>query len=197
MNLPHVEMPGPEGVLVITPARFADARGFFSESYSRAVFQQIGVPCEFVQDNHSLSRQRGTVRGLHFQLAPFAQAKLVRVVRGSIYDVVVDIRRDSPTFGRHIGVDLSAENGRQLFVPAGFAHGFCTLEPDTEVLYKVDVTYSRDHERGVRWNDPVLGIAWPVTERGAVINDRDRQLPVIDDLDDDSRCNDAARGAHR
>lgn len=186
MNLPRVETPVPDGILVITPTRFADARGYFSESYSRAAFQQIGVPCEFVQDNHSLSRQRGTVRGLHFQLAPFAQAKLVRVLRGSIYDVAVDVRRDSPTFGRHIAVDLSAENGRQLFVPAGFAHGFCTLEPDTEVLYKVDVSYSRDHERGVRWNDPVLGIAWPVTGREAVLNDRDRQLPLVDNLDDDS-----------
>jgi dTDP-4-dehydrorhamnose 3,5-epimerase len=186
MNLPHVEMPGPEGVLVITPARFADARGFFSESYSRAAFQQIGVSREFVQDNHSLSRQRATVRGLHFQLAPFAQAKLVRVLRGAIYDVAVDIRRDSPTFGRHIAVDLSAENGHQLFVPAGFAHGFCTLESDTEVLYKVDVPYSRDHERGVRWNDPVLGIAWPVSGQEAVLNDRDRQLPLIDNLGDDS-----------
>lgn len=186
MNLPHVEMSSLEGVLVITPRQFADARGFFSESYSRPAFQQIGVPCEFVQDNHSLSRERGTVRGLHFQVASLAQAKLVRVLRGAVYDVAVDIRRDSPTFGRHIAVDLSAENGRQLFVPAGFAHGFCTLEPDTEVFYKVDAPYSRDHERGVRWNDPVLGIAWPVTEREAVLNGRDRQLPLLDDLDGSS-----------
>lgn len=182
MNLPAVKTTLLGGVLQIEPLRFVDARGFFSETYSRAAYQRIGVSCEFIQDNHSLSRERGTVRGLHFQVAPFAQAKLVRVVRGSVYDVAVDICRTSPTFGRHFGAELSAENGRQLFVPAGFAHGFCTLEPDTEVLYKIDAPYSREHERGVRWSDPLIGIAWPVTESEAVLNSRDRILPSLDEI---------------
>lgn len=182
MNLPHIENTELEGVRVIAPARFGDARGFFSETWSRAAFHEIGVTCDFIQDNHSLSRDRGTIRGLHFQIAPFAQSKLVRVLRGAICDVAVDLRRASPTFGRSVAVILSAENGRQLFVPAGFAHGFCTLEPDTEVFYKVDAPYSRDHERGLRWNDPRLGIAWPVVETEAVLNERDRLLPELDEL---------------
>ncbi len=116
----------------------------------------------FIQDNQPRSRERGTIRGLHFQIAPFAQAKLVRVLRGAAYDVAVDLRRGSPTFGQSVGVELSAERGNQLFVPAGFAHGYCTLEPDTEVFYKVDAPYSREHERGLLWNDPALNIAWPI-----------------------------------
>jgi dTDP-4-dehydrorhamnose 3,5-epimerase len=184
MNLPRVEKTNLAGVLKIDPARFGDERGFFSEVYNRAAFRQVGVTCDFVQDNHSLSRERGTVRGLHFQSAPLAQVKLVRVLRGAIYDVAVDIRRASPTYGNHFGVILSAENGSQLFVPAGFAHGFCTLEPDTEILYKVDAPYSREHERGVRWNDPRLGISWPVKERAAMLNERDKALPLLDDLGD-------------
>jgi dTDP-4-dehydrorhamnose 3,5-epimerase len=182
MNLPRVETTNLEGVLLIEPARFADARGFFSETYSRPAYQEIGVSCEFIQDNHSLSRETGTLRGLHFQIAPFAQAKLVRVVHGSVYDVALDIRRTSPTYGRFFAATLSAGNGRQLFVPAGFAHGFCTLEPDTEVFYKVDASFSREHERGVRWNDPLPGIAWPVPDSEAVLNARDRLLPTLDEL---------------
>jgi dTDP-4-dehydrorhamnose 3,5-epimerase len=135
-----------------------------------------------VQDNHSLSRKPGVIRGLHFQLPPFAQAKLVRVVRGSVLDVVVDIRRGSPSFGHHATVTLSAGNGLQLFVPHGFAHGFCTLEPDTEVLYKVDAYYAPEHERGLLWNDPALAIPWPAA--APEISDKDRCWPSLSDLAD-------------
>lgn len=182
MNLPNVESTNLNGVLLLTPRRFADERGFFSETYNRSALLELGVTCDFVQDNQSMSRQRGTVRGLHFQIAPFAQAKLVRVLRGAILDVALDIRRASPTFGQSFAATLSAENGRQLFIPAGFAHGFCTLESDTEVFYKVDAPYSREHERGVRWNDPALSIAWPVTEREVLVIERDRTLPLLGDL---------------
>ena len=182
MNIPRAERTELDGVLVIVPARHGDARGFFSETYNRAAFREIGVANDFLQDNHSLSRVPGTIRGLHFQIPPFAQAKLLRVLRGAIYDVAVDIRRSSPTYGHRFGVTLSAENGAQLFVPAGFAHGFCTLEPDTEVLYKVDAPYSRDHERGLRWDDPALGIDWPIPESGSTVLDRDRLYPTLDAL---------------
>lgn len=182
MNLPHMEMTKLEGVLKITPERFGDERGFFSETYNRTAFHEIGLRCEFVQDNQSLSRQRGTVRGLHFQIAPFAQAKLVRVLRGAILDVAVDLRRASPGFGRSVSATLSAANGSQLFIPAGFAHGFCTLEPDTEVFYKVDAPYLRDHDRGVRWNDPALSIPWAISNEEAVMTERDRGLPFLSEL---------------
>ncbi len=182
MNLPRVDRTDLDGVLVIVPIRYGDARGFFSETYSQAAFREIGVASDFLQDNHSLSRMPGTVRGLHFQIAPFAQAKLVRVPRGAILDVAVDIRHSSPTYGRSFATRLSAENGAQLFVPVGFAHGFCTLEPDTEVFYKVDAPYSREHERGLRWNDPVLGIDWPIPEGGAMVLERDRLYPTLDNL---------------
>jgi dTDP-4-dehydrorhamnose 3,5-epimerase len=182
MNLPRVEKTELEGVLSILPARFGDTRGYFSESYNQSAFREIGVTSEFVQDNQSQSRDRATVRGLHFQIPPFAQAKLVRVLRGAICDVAVDIRRASRNYGRSVVVILSAENGRQLFVPAGFAHGYCTLEPDTEVFYKVDAPYSREHERGLRWNDPALAISWPVAEASAVLLERDRLQPLLADL---------------
>jgi dTDP-4-dehydrorhamnose 3,5-epimerase len=182
MNLPCVEKTGLEGVLSILPARFGDDRGYFSETYNRSAFHQIGVTSAFVQDNQSLSRDRATVRGLHFQIPPFAQAKLVRVLRGTICDVAVDLRRASRGFGKSAAVVLSAENGRQLFVPAGFAHGYCTLESDTEVLYKVDAPYSREHEKGLRWNDPALGISWPIAETEAVLLERDRFQPLLADL---------------
>ena len=177
--LPLVETTALDGVLQIIPRRFSDARGFFCEAYNRHAFEQVGVRCDFFQDNQSVSRAANTVRGLHFQIPPFAQAKLIRVLRGAIFDVAVDIRHGSPSYGRSFGVALTAENGRQLFVPAGFAHGFCTLERDTEILYKVDAPYSRDHERGLKWNDPVLAIAWPVNETEVVILDRDRDLPAL------------------
>jgi dTDP-4-dehydrorhamnose 3,5-epimerase len=171
-------------VQVIRPVRHADDRGFFSEVYSRRAFSAAGIDCEFVQDNHSLSRMPGVVRGLHFQISPFAQAKLVRVIRGSVLDAAVDIRKGSPSFGQHIAVVLSDHNGKQMFVPRGFAHGFCTLEPDTEVVYKVDAYYSREHDRGLRWNDPALGIAWPTGEETAELSDKDRRQPLLSELAD-------------
>ncbi len=169
-------------VLIVNPRRFVDPRGFFSETFKGKVFAERGLPTDFVQDNHSLSRPKGTVRGLHFQVPPFAQDKLVRVVRGAILDVAVDLRRGSPTFGRHVSVVLSAEAWNQLFVPIGFAHGFCTLEDDTEVIYKVTQYYAPDHDRGLLWNDPDLGIAWPVEAEQAVLSDKDRLHPRLKDL---------------
>ncbi len=171
------------GPRVLVPARHGDARGFFSETWSRAAFAAAGIDCDFVQDNHSLSRQKGTVRGLHFQTPPFAQAKLVRVTRGAVVDVAVDLRHGSPTFGQHVAVEMSAENWRQLFVPAGFAHGFCTLQADTEVLYKVSAPYAPDHDKGLLWNDAALAIDWPVVADEAVVSDKDRAQPRLAELE--------------
>jgi dTDP-4-dehydrorhamnose 3,5-epimerase len=168
-------------VKLITPNIFRDDRGFFSETYSRKALTDAGIGVEFVQDNHSLSRQKGVVRGLHFQVAPRAQGKLVRVTRGAILDVAVDIRVGSPTYGQHVSAVLSAENWAQLWVPVGFAHGFCTIEPDTEVQYKVTDTYAPECDRGILWNDPALGIAWPVTADKAVLSDKDRKQPRLAD----------------
>ncbi|MDX2308707.1 MAG: dTDP-4-dehydrorhamnose 3,5-epimerase [Hyphomicrobium sp.] len=169
-------------VKLVSPRIFRDERGFFSEVYSRDLYRAGGIEAEFVQDNHSLSRSKGVVRGLHFQTNPRAQGKLVRVVRGSILDVAVDLRHGSPTFGRHVSAILSAENWKQLWVPAGFAHGFCTLEPDTEVIYKVTDTYAPDCDRGVLWNDPALGIAWPVAPEAAILSEKDRKNPTLAEL---------------
>jgi dTDP-4-dehydrorhamnose 3,5-epimerase len=171
-------------VRVVLPPRPTDSRGFFSEVYNHRAFAQIGIDTVFVQDNHSLSVERGVVRGLHFQIPPFAQAKLVRVVRGAIFDVVVDIRSGSPSFGRSASVIVSAVLWNQLFVPEGFAHGFCTLEPDTEVLYKVSRPYSPDHDRGLLWNDPVLAIDWPVDAATAILSEKDRRQPRLAELPD-------------
>ncbi|MCK8787204.1 dTDP-4-dehydrorhamnose 3,5-epimerase [Roseomonas sp. NAR14] len=171
-----------DGPLLIGVRRFGDARGFFSETYSRRDFAAIGVEAEFVQDNHSLSAPVGTVRGLHFQVPPYAQAKLVRVLRGAVLDVAVDLRHGSPTFGHHITAELSAANGLQLYVPVGFAHGFCTLLPDTEVAYKVSEVYAPDCDRGLAWDDPALGIEWPVAREAAVLSDKDRRQPRLADL---------------
>jgi dTDP-4-dehydrorhamnose 3,5-epimerase len=171
-------------VKLLRPLCHSDSRGFFSEAYSKRAYAAIGVDNEFVQDNHSLSRKKGVVRGLHFQLPPFAQAKLLRVLRGAVFDVVVDIRAGSPTYGDHVATFLGAEDWNQIFIPAGFAHGFCTLEPETEILYKVDNYYSPEHERGVRWNDQALSIAWPVAECEAEISDKDRRLPFLSELPD-------------
>lgn len=166
-------------VKLVTPRRFADPRGFFAETFSHSRFAEAGLIADFIQDNHSLSRSRGTVRGLHFQRAPFAQAKLVRVLRGAVYDVAIDIRPRSPTYGRHVAVELSAETGAMILVPEGFAHGFCTLQPDTEVFYKVNRDYAPQHEGGIQWNDPALRIAWPVSAADAVLSDRDRTWPTL------------------
>jgi len=171
-------------VRLLVARRFHDARGFLSEVYGREAFRELGLDFDFVQENHSYSERAGTVRGLHFQAPPRAQAKLVRVVRGAIYDVALDIRRGSPTFGRHVGVVLSAAEWNQLLVPVGFAHGFCTLEPDTEVIYKLTDSYAPETERGVLWNDPALGIAWPVAPEAAIVSDKDRALPRLDELED-------------
>jgi dTDP-4-dehydrorhamnose 3,5-epimerase len=166
-------------VKLITPRRVGDARGHFAETFNRRRFAEAGLAADFIQDNHSMSRPRGTVRGLHFQRAPFAQAKLVRVLRGAIFDVVLDIRAGSPTYGCHAAIELSADGGAQLLIPEGFAHGFCTTEPDTEVFYKVSRDYAPEHEGGILWNDPALGIAWPVGPDKAVLSERDRRWPAF------------------
>lgn len=165
------------GVKLIEPTVFEDARGYFLESYQADRYTKIGLPESFVQDNHSLSKEAGVIRGLHYQLHPQAQSKLVRVSAGAIYDVVVDIRQGSPTFSQWEGFELSAENKLQLFVPAGFAHGFCTLVPNTEVQYKVDRPYSKEHDRGILWNDPVIGIVWPTNN--PILSDKDAGHPVL------------------
>ena len=169
-------------VKFLTPKKHGDHRGFFSEVYNRRALAEAGIEIEFVQDNHSLSAEKGTVRGLHFQSPPFAQDKLVRVVRGSVFDVAVDLRKGSATYGEHVGVVLSAEAWNQLLVPIGFAHGFMTLEADTEVVYKVSDYYAPDHDHGLLWNDPALGIRWPMAEEEAVLSDRDRVQPRLSEL---------------
>jgi dTDP-4-dehydrorhamnose 3,5-epimerase len=169
-------------VKIISPKKFGDHRGFFSETYNRASFTAAGIDLEFVQDNHSLSATVGTLRGLHFQSAPFAQDKLVRVTKGRILDVAVDIRASSPSFGRHVAVELSAENWKQLLVPVGFAHGFVTLEPDTEVLYKVSALYSAANDHGLAFNDPALGIDWRIGHDKLVLSEKDRTHPCLADL---------------
>lgn len=167
------------GVMLIHGTRYNDQRGYFAETYARRDFVAFGVDNDFIQDNQSVSTTAGTVRGLHFQAPPFAQAKLVRVTRGKIYDVVVDLRRSSPNYGQHLAIELSDESGDQLFVPAGFAHGFCTLVANTEVFYKVDAVYSAAHDAGVNWADPEVGISWPVVEREAILSDKDKMLPPL------------------
>jgi dTDP-4-dehydrorhamnose 3,5-epimerase len=182
MSSLQVEATAIPDVKIITPRKFGDHRGFFSEVYNRKAFLEAGLELNFVQDNHSLSAEVGTLRGLHFQSAPFAQDKLVRVVRGRILDVAVDLRRSSPTFGKHVAVELSADNWRQLLIPIGFAHGLCTLEPDTEVLYKVTNIYSAPNDLGLAWDDPDLAIEWPVDAAKAVLSDKDRKQPRLRDL---------------
>ena len=173
----HVQAMTIPEVKVLTPRKLGDCRGIFSETYSRKTLAEVGIDIEFVQDNHASSTRRGTVRGLHFQSPPRAQAKLIRVARGSAFDVAVDLRRSSPTYGRHVSVVLTAAAGNQMLVPVGFAHGYMTLEPDTEVLYKVSDYYAPDHDRGLLWNDPSLGIPWPIPEPEAVVSDKDREQP--------------------
>lgn len=170
------------GVRLVTPVRHGDARGFFSEVYNKKALADIGIEDDFVQDNHSLSRDRGTVRGLHFQIEPRPIAKLVRVPRGSIFDVVVDLRSGSPSYGEHLGVELSSENWAQIYVPIGFAHGFCTLEADTEVVYKVTDYWSPEVDNGVAWDDSDLGIEWPVPAETAILSEKDRSQPRLADL---------------
>lgn len=168
-----------EGVLIVRPRKFVDARGYFAPIMREADLAAMGVNHGWLQENQSLSRRKGTVRGLHFQEPPFAQAKLVRVVRGAALDVCVDLRKGSPFHGRHVAVELTADSLAQVYVPAGFAHGFCTLTDDTEVVYKVSAPWSVEHENGLLWNDPALGIDWPVTPEQAVLSDKDRLWPSL------------------
>jgi dTDP-4-dehydrorhamnose 3,5-epimerase len=167
---------------LIRPRRFGDERGWFAETYNRKAFAALGVDVDFCQDNHSMSRPVGVLRGLHFQAPPQAQAKLVRCVRGRIWDVAVDVRAGSPTYGQSVSAELSAENGLQLYVPVGFAHGFITLEPDSEVLYKASAFYAPDCEGGLIWDDPDLGLEWPAPETGPVLSEKDKLLPRLRDF---------------
>ena len=167
------------GVKLVRPRRFGDARGYFVETWSRKTYAEAGIDVDFVQDNSSYSQAKGTIRGLHFQKPPTAQAKLLRAVRGSILDVAVDLRRGSPTYGRHVSAVLTAAAGEQLFIPIGFAHGFCTLEPDTEVAYKASNFYSPGDEAGIVWNDPDIGIAWPLDDAKPVVSAKDEKLPRL------------------
>lgn len=169
-------------VKVITPKIHRDERGFFSETWREDCLRETGLEVRFVQDNHALSRVPGTIRGIHFQIGATAQCKLVRCVRGSIFDVAVDIRRGSPTYGRHVAEVLSKANWKQLFVPVGFAHGYCTLEPDTEVIYKVTTFYDASAERGIAWDDPDIDIPWPTSKGKAIVSDKDRILPRFAEL---------------
>lgn len=170
-----------QGASLLEPVVHGDNRGFFMESYNEEVMQKAGVNFQFIQDNQSLSAEVGVLRGLHYQLNPKAQTKLIRVLSGVIYDVIVDVRRSSPTFGQWVGVILSEYNKRQLLVPKGFAHGFCTLVPNTQVLYKVDEYYSPENDRGILWNDPSLGIDWPVSS--PVLSDKDQRHPLLKDAE--------------
>lgn len=179
----QIEQTSLPGVVLITPRRFGDDRGFFSEVYNREKMAEAGLDVEFVQDNHSYSRDVGVVRGLHFQAPPHAQAKLVRVGAGRVFDVAVDIRRGSPTYGQWTGVELSAEAGNQLFVPAGFLHGFSVLEPGSELLYKCSDFYAPDCDGAVRFDDPDIGIDWQIDPAAATLSDKDARAPLLKDFD--------------
>ena len=178
----HIEQTSLPGVVILTPARHGDARGFFSESWNRQRMEEAGIAIDFVQDNHSLSEQVGTVRGLHFQSPPHAQAKLVRCGRGAFFDVAVDIRRGSPTYGQWVGVDLSFENGRQLLIPAGFLHGFVTRAPMPEIIYKCSDYYAPDCDGAVRFDDPEIGIDWGIDPASAMLSAKDAKAPLLRDF---------------
>jgi dTDP-4-dehydrorhamnose 3,5-epimerase len=179
----EVEQTALEGVLILTPKRFVDPRGFFSESWNAKRQSDAGIDIDFVQDNHSISTQVGTMRGLHFQAPPHAQAKLVRCGRGCLFDVAVDIRRGSPTFGQWVGQELSFENGKQLLIPAGFLHGFVTRQPDTEIIYKCSDYYSPECDGAVRFDDPDIGVDWGLNEAEALLSDKDNAAPFLKDFD--------------
>ncbi|MBC2884673.1 dTDP-4-dehydrorhamnose 3,5-epimerase [Ochrobactrum sp. CM-21-5] len=172
-----------DGLVEIVPRKFGDDRGFFSETYNAKSFAEADVDLSFVQDNHSYSIAKGVVRGLHYQLPPFAQDKLVRVTRGAILDVAVDIRKSSPTFGKWVALEVSAEKWNQILVPKGFAHGFMTLVEDTEVIYKVTDYYSPEHERSIRFDDPAIGIDWPLPSSGVQLSDKDEKASLLADAD--------------
>ena len=179
MNVTPLSIPD---VKILEPARFGDQRGFLSETYNRRMLAERGIELEFVQDNHSLSGPKGTIRELHYQSPPFAQDKLIWVVHGSILDVAVDLRRNSPSYGKHVAAVINAKAWNQILVPIGFAHGFCTLEADTEIIYKVTNYYSPEHDLGVLWNDPELGIEWPVSAETCVLSPKDRRLPRLSEI---------------
>ena len=179
----QIEQTSLNGVVVLTPARFGDSRGFFSESWSQGRMEQAGLNYHFVQDNHSLSSAAGTVRGLHFQAPPHAQAKLVRCGRGRFLDVVVDIRKGSPTFGQWVAEELSFENGKQLLIPRGFLHGFATLEPNTEIIYRCDDVYALECDGAVRFDDPDIGIEWGLGANKAILSEKDAAAPLMKDFD--------------
>ena len=179
MQVEHLNIPD---VRLLSPGKHDDRRGFFSETYNKKAFAALGIYIDFVQDNHSYSADKGTVRGLHFQTPPFAQDKLVRVERGSVFDIAVDLRQGSSSYGRHVSAVLSADAWNQILVPIGFAHGFMTLEPDTEVIYKVSNYYAPDHDKGLLWNDPALGINWPISDDEAVFSEKDGKLPRLAEL---------------
>lgn len=175
----NVQETGIAGLLVIEPQVFSDERGFFLETYSRDRYREVGISEEFVQDNLSSSRS-GVLRGLHYQAPPFAQGKLVSVLRGRVLDVALDIRQGSPTYGQHAAVELSAANHRQFWIPAGFAHGFVALEDDTVFAYKCTAPYSKDHDRGIRWNDPAVGIKWGVND--PIVSAKDQTHPLLSEI---------------
>lgn len=177
MKFKRLEIPD---VIVIEPIVFEDERGYFFESYQQEVFRKAGIDVDFVQDNQSLSVKIGTIRGLHYQINPKAQAKLVRVITGAVFDVAVDIRKNSPTFKKWVSVILTADNKRQMFIPKGFAHGICTLTPNTEILYKIDEFYSKEHERSIRWNDPDIDVKWPLEDIGEItLSEKDKNAPFL------------------
>ena len=177
----QIEQTRLDGVLILTPARHGDARGYFSESWNRRRMTEAGIDVDFVQDNHSLSEAEGTLRGLHYQAPPRAQAKLVRCGRGALWDVAVDVRRGSPTYGEWVGVELSEENGRQLFIPAGFLHGFVTRAPNTEILYKCSDYYAPECDGGVRFDDPQIGIDWGIGAEDVILSEKDAVAPLLAD----------------
>ncbi|KAA3507681.1 dTDP-4-dehydrorhamnose 3,5-epimerase [Agrobacterium rosae] len=185
MKFEHTEL---SGVVLITPRRHGDARGYFMETFRLSLFESEIGAFTFVQDNRSFSAEIGTVRGLHFQLNPRAQGKLVSCAAGALLDVVVDVRAGSPTYGQSFSAELTPENGRQLWVPPGFAHGFCTLKADTVISYKVTDYYSPDHDRGLLWNDPSLAIQWPVTEEKAILSDKDKRQPLLSEVEANFVC---------
>ena len=180
MQIDRLDIPD---ILVITPTRHTDARGFFSEVFRSEWLAPYGVNAPFVQENHAFSAQRGVLRGLHYQAPPSAQGKLIRCTHGAILDVAVDIRRGSPTFGRHVAIEASAANWRQVWVPPGFAHGYVTLEPDCEVLYKVTAYYDPAAERGLAWDDPALGVDWRIPAGDLILSDKDRRNPRLADVE--------------
>lgn len=178
MEISTVSIDGP---LILAPRRFADSRGFFTELYNRQALSAVGIDADFCQDNLSFSEHSGTIRGLHFQRPPYAQGKFVTVLEGAALDVVVDLRFGSASYGKHVAIELTKHLGNQLWIPAGFAHGFCTTEPSTVVMYKVTAPYSPAHDSGILWSDPALGIDWPVTSDAAILSEKDQKLPRLSD----------------